>query len=93
MSNSFLAVQHAKECGYVADDNPWAICTCGVGSPNNPAPMVARYFSRWDDWYREWKVVDSRFDAVHSSHDDYPSAKARCDELNGTASTPPSPEE
>lgn len=32
---------HALDCQYILDDNPWAICTCGKGSPNNPRAASA----------------------------------------------------
>jgi hypothetical protein len=27
--------RHSENCEYSINDNPWSICTCGVGSPNN----------------------------------------------------------
>ncbi|HDR8989780.1 TPA: hypothetical protein QDA93_002387 [Burkholderia vietnamiensis] len=35
------APTHSPECEYIKTDNPWAACTCGIGSPNNPAPSPA----------------------------------------------------
>lgn len=29
---------HAIDCGWIQSSDPWALCTCGVGSPNNLAP-------------------------------------------------------
>lgn len=42
---------HLSDCEYAANDNPWSICTCGTGSPNNPPtekpPVTTRDRARW----------------------------------------------
>lgn len=42
---------HALDCQYITDGDPWAPCTCGIGSPTSP-PSDAKDAERYR-WLRE----------------------------------------
>ena len=49
---------HALDCQYILDDNPWAICTCGKGSPNNPrAASASQPVDERAAFGAEWMLV------------------------------------
>ncbi len=64
---------HALDCAWIQLDSPWAQCTCGVGSPNNPtstapsAPLEAapdKRVSLHDDLTHAKAVMEGRVPLV-----------------------------
>lgn len=50
--------------------------------------MYRRYTVDWNEYYREWKVIDNKLGCNRSSHDTYEEARDVCEILNAPSAEP-----